>query len=95
LKKILEENIRKVKLSTPDYRDMDPQQAIEDFRQRRENYQRVYEPVDDELDGRVPHIKIINSRKFIGTTIGKICELPIFISSYQRCLILLFVIFLF
>jgi 6-phosphofructo-2-kinase len=63
---ILEENIRKVKLSTPDYKDMDPQQAIQDFRQRRENYQRVYEPVDDVLDGRVPHVKIMNSRQFVG-----------------------------
>jgi hypothetical protein len=32
---LLTENIRKVKLSTPDYRDMDPQQAINDFRRRR------------------------------------------------------------
>jgi len=31
----LEENIRKVKLSTPDYRDMDPEQAMNDFRRRR------------------------------------------------------------
>jgi len=59
---LLEENIRKVKLSTPDYRDMDPEQAMEDFKRRRENYMRVYEPVD-ELDG--SHIKIINSRQFI------------------------------
>jgi 6-phosphofructo-2-kinase len=60
----LEENIRKVKLSTPDYRDMDPEQAVADFRQRREMYMRVYEPVDMS-DG--PHIKIVNSRQFIGT----------------------------
>ena len=60
---ILEENIRKVKLSTPDYRDMDPEQAVADFKERRENYLKVYETVD-ESDG--PHIKIINSRKFIG-----------------------------
>jgi 6-phosphofructo-2-kinase len=60
----LEENIRKVKLSTPDYRDMDPEQAVADFRQRRELYMSVYEPVDMS-DG--PHIKIVNSRQFIGT----------------------------
>jgi 6-phosphofructo-2-kinase len=53
-----------VKLSTPDYRDMDPEHAVADFRQRREMYMRVYEPVDAS-DG--PHIKIINSREFIGT----------------------------
>jgi hypothetical protein len=72
LQQILEENIRKVKLSTPDYRDMDPEQAMQDFKQRRENYISVYEPVD-ESDG--PHITIINSKKFIG-------ESSIFVSVY-------------
>ena len=45
----LEDNIRKVKLklSTPDYRDMDPEVAIRDFdfKERRENYEKAYEPV--------------------------------------------------
>jgi len=59
---LLEENIRKVKLSTPDYRDMDPEAAIADFHQRRKNYMTVYEPVA-ERDG--PHVKIINSKQFI------------------------------
>lgn len=59
---LLEENIRKVKLSTPDYRDMDPEEAVNDFKQRRENYMRVYEPVGDP-DG--SYIKIINSKQFI------------------------------
>jgi hypothetical protein len=59
---LLEENIRKVKLSTPDYRDMDPEEAVRDFHTRRENYMRVYEPVS-ERDG--PHLKIINSKQFI------------------------------
>jgi hypothetical protein len=62
----LEENIRKVKLSTPDYRDMDPVEAMEDFKRRRGFYQEHYEPVG-ESDG--PHIKIINSRQFIVTDI--------------------------
>ena len=63
---LLEENIRKVKLSTPDYRDMDPEEAIRDFHERRRNYMSVYEPVD-ETDG--PHLKIINSRQFVVTNI--------------------------
>jgi hypothetical protein len=62
----LEENIRKVKLSTPDYRDMDPAAAMEDFKRRRGFYMDHYEPVS-ESDG--PHIKIINSRQFIVTDI--------------------------
>ena len=62
LSQLLEENIRKVKLSTPDYRDMDPDQAVSDFKRRRDNYMRVYEPLDS-TDG--PHIKIINSKRFV------------------------------
>lgn len=62
----MEENIRKVKLSTPDYRDMDPTAAMDDFKRRRGFYIDHYEPVD-ESDG--PHIKIINSRQFIVTNI--------------------------
>lgn len=59
---ILEENIRKVKLSTPDYKGMDPEQAVADFHARRENYKKVYEPVT-EKDG--PFVKLINSKQFI------------------------------
>lgn len=62
--KLLEENIRRVKLNTPDYRDMDPEAAVIDFKHRRANYMSVYEPLE-ENEG--PHIKIINSRRFIGT----------------------------
>jgi hypothetical protein len=58
----LEENIRKVKLSTPDYKDMDPEAAVQDFHARRANYNKVYEPVS-ERDG--PFVKIINSKQFI------------------------------
>ena len=51
-----------MKLSTPDYRDVDPEEAMTDFKERRENYLKVYETVE-EADG--PHVKIINSKKFI------------------------------
>ena len=43
---------------------MDPEVAMADFKRRRENYMAVYEPLD-ESDG--PQIKIINSKRFIGT----------------------------
>ena len=59
---LLEENIRKVKLSTPDYKDMDPEKAVKDFKARRDNYKTVYEPVSAK-DG--PFVKIINSKQFI------------------------------
>lgn len=41
---------------------MDPEEAMTDFKKRRENYLKVYETVE-ESDG--PHVKIINSKKFI------------------------------
>ena len=41
---------------------MDPEAAVTDFKKRRENYLKVYEPVEEE-DG--PHVKIINSKQFI------------------------------
>eukprot|EP00934_Nitzschia_sp_Nitz4_P001739 Nitzschia sp. Nitz4//scaffold369_size34440//3595//5478//NITZ4_007838-RA/size34440-processed-gene-0.21-mRNA-1//-1//CDS//3329549353//1739//frame0 len=63
---LLEENIRKVKLSTPDYKDVDPETAVKDFEARRQNYSKVYEPVT-EKDG--AFVKIINSKQFIVNSI--------------------------
>lgn len=71
---LLEENIRKVKLSTPDYRGMDPDEAIRDFRERREQYMSVYVPID-ESDG--SYVKIINSRKFIANNIRGYLKLKV------------------
>lgn len=77
--KLLEDNIRKVKLSTPDYRDMDPEEAMEDFKKRRENYVKVYEPVDN-MDG--SYIKIINSQQYIVNSIRG--YLPLKVSLWCR-----------
>ena len=63
---ILEDNIRKVKLNTPDYRGVDPEKAVEDFKERRANYEKVYEPVTNS-DG--SYIKIINSQQYIVNSI--------------------------
>lgn len=49
-------------MSTPDYKDMDPEEAVLDFKQRRANYKAQYEPLS-EADG--PFVKIINSKQFI------------------------------
>ncbi|GAX13792.1 6-phosphofructo-2-kinase / fructose-2,6-biphosphatase 3 [Fistulifera solaris] len=59
---LLEENIRRVKLNTPDYRDLEPEAAVADFKRRRDHYMSVYETLE-ENEG--PHIKIINSKRFI------------------------------
>jgi len=59
---MLEINIRSVKLSTPDYKDMDPEEARLDFLARRKQYDDVYETLND---GDGPHIKVINCKKFV------------------------------
>ena len=44
---LLAENIRTVKLNTPDYRDVEQEVAIKDFNERRENYKKQYTPLRD------------------------------------------------
>jgi hypothetical protein len=44
---VLEENIRKVKLSTPDYREMGEEEAIKDFKRRRGEFRRGYGQMAD------------------------------------------------
>jgi len=55
--KILEANIR-LKLKSPDYRDVDPKQARADFEERLRNYEKVYQPLAE--DEKLPYIKLIN-----------------------------------
>jgi broad specificity phosphatase PhoE len=45
---VIEANIRSTKLSSPDYENVDPDEAVADFRARLAHYQRVYEPLDDD-----------------------------------------------
>jgi broad specificity phosphatase PhoE/predicted kinase len=45
---IIDANVRETKLTSPDYTDMDPDEAVRDFRARIEHYARVYEPIEDE-----------------------------------------------
>lgn len=50
-------NIKDVKLSSPDYVDIDPDQAAEDFRARIDHYQEQYQTITE--DG-LTYIKLIN-----------------------------------
>jgi len=74
-KELLEENIRKVKLSTPDYRDSDPQEAVRDFHERRKQYESVYQPLSE--DGNLPFIKVFNCKKFVVNNIRGYLKLKI------------------
>ena len=44
---IIENNIRNTKLSSPDYENMDEDEAVRDFRRRIEHYERIYQPLKD------------------------------------------------
>ncbi|GMF07996.1 unnamed protein product [[Candida] boidinii] len=72
---IIEKNIH-LKLSGPDYKKMDPNLALQDFRNRLKNYEKVYETIDDEEELSnekfdIQYIKIINAgRKVVSYNIS-------------------------
>ncbi|CAJ0835558.1 6138_t:CDS:2, partial [Entrophospora sp. SA101] len=47
IKKVLDANMR-LKLSGPDYKNMNPDEALADFRKRVENYEKAYETIGEE-----------------------------------------------
>ena len=52
-------NIRDVKLSSPDYAGLDPDQAAEDFASRIKHYEQAYETLGPE-DSKLTYIKLLN-----------------------------------
>ena len=62
--KLVEENIRSVKVSTPDYQGMDPEEAVRDFNMRRDRYIEVYETLG-ETEAKLAYLKVIDCRQFI------------------------------
>eukprot|EP00472_Partenskyella_glossopodia_P012854 CAMPEP_0197517124 /NCGR_PEP_ID=MMETSP1318-20131121/2092_1 /TAXON_ID=552666 /ORGANISM="Partenskyella glossopodia, Strain RCC365" /LENGTH=510 /DNA_ID=CAMNT_0043066427 /DNA_START=280 /DNA_END=1812 /DNA_ORIENTATION=+ len=57
---LVEQNIKSVKLTMPDYAGMDPDNAIVDFKQRIEHYATMYEPLDLKKDDLLSWIKMHN-----------------------------------
>jgi broad specificity phosphatase PhoE len=62
LKEVIEDNIVRTKITSPDYKDWDDhEKAADDFRNRIKEYEKVYETLSDELDGdEEVFIKLIN-----------------------------------
>lgn len=58
--KIIHANIMEVKITSPDYLDMDKDAAVEDFRKRIKHYEDMYEPLDEKLDKVLSYIRIYN-----------------------------------
>jgi 6-phosphofructo-2-kinase/fructose-2,6-biphosphatase 2/6-phosphofructo-2-kinase/fructose-2,6-biphosphatase 4 len=52
IEKVIEKNIIKTKLKSPDYKDWDEAQAVEDFKKRIKVYEKVYENLSLEVDGK-------------------------------------------
>lgn len=50
-------NIRSVKITSPDYKNWSPEEAVQDYMSRIKDHERYYQPVDEEDKS---YIKIIN-----------------------------------
>eukprot|EP00299_Pterocystis_sp_00344_P011566 c5418_g1_i2.p1 GENE.c5418_g1_i2~~c5418_g1_i2.p1 ORF type:complete len:426 (-),score=63.66 c5418_g1_i2:304-1497(-) len=61
--KVVNENILRTKLTSPDYKEESGEKMEADFRKRIQHYERVYEMIDDEED--LPYIKIFDSGRKI------------------------------
>ncbi|KAI1899902.1 hypothetical protein AGOR_G00066550 [Albula goreensis] len=57
---IIEENIKQVKLGSPDYKGRDMDEAVEDFLKRIDCYKISYVPLDEDVDRNLSYIKIFN-----------------------------------
>nr|XP_029731472.1 6-phosphofructo-2-kinase/fructose-2,6-bisphosphatase isoform X1 [Aedes albopictus] len=53
--------IEEVKVSSPDYRNMNMEEALNDFRLRIEHYQERYEPLVEEIETDLSYMKIYNT----------------------------------
>lgn len=50
-----------VKVSSPDYADMNKEEVLQDFMQRIEHYQEKYQALDEELEKNLSFMKIYNT----------------------------------
>ncbi|XP_078465670.1 6-phosphofructo-2-kinase/fructose-2,6-bisphosphatase-like isoform X2 [Lampetra fluviatilis] len=57
---VIAANIQEVKLTGPDYKGMNKDDAVDDFLKRIVLYEQTYEPLDDVADSELSYIKIIN-----------------------------------
>jgi hypothetical protein len=72
-----------VKVASPDYKDMDKEKAVEDFKLRIQHYKEVYEPIDDKIDRDLSFIKIYNQgEKFLVNRVKGECFLRPILKSF-------------
>ncbi|RWS15472.1 6-phosphofructo-2-kinase/fructose-2:6-bisphosphatase-like protein [Dinothrombium tinctorium] len=58
---IIEANLKEVKIHSPDYRDMNKEQALKDFMQRIEHYKQAYQALDEIREKDYSFMKIFNA----------------------------------
>ncbi|KAH8921934.1 bifunctional 6-phosphofructo-2-kinase/fructose-2,6-bisphosphate 2-phosphatase [Atractiella rhizophila] len=54
---VIEANIRRVKISSPDYKGWDPEKAVADYWKRIQRHAELYEPIENPT---FPYVKIVN-----------------------------------
>ena len=47
---VIEQNVTEVKVNGPDYKGIDPEKAMDDFKLRISHYKESYEPIDPTAD---------------------------------------------
>lgn len=57
---VIRENIKQVKLSSPDYADVDPEVAVKDFMARIDQYKSLYTPISQTDEEHYTFVKILN-----------------------------------
>ena len=58
---LIESNILDVKVRGPDYVNMDTEHALDDFLKRIDHYKEVYETMEEEHEGHLSFMKIVNA----------------------------------
>ncbi|KAH8811598.1 6-phosphofructo-2-kinase-domain-containing protein [Xylogone sp. PMI_703] len=59
---LITHNILEVKTTSPDYKGLDPEAAVQDFKNRIRNYEKVYETIDED-ESHLTYLKIMNVGK--------------------------------
>ena len=72
--KVVEANVKEVKIYSPDYKNIESQAAVADFLQRIKFYEEQYELIDEKKDKHLSFIKIFNvgERFLVNRVIGHI-----------------------
>lgn len=58
---IIEQNIKEVKVSSPDYENMNKDEVLVDFLKRIQHYQEKYQPLEEEKEKHMSFMKIYNT----------------------------------